>query len=430
MKTYKMIIIGAGGRGVDYSVHLVNMRDQFEIVGVADPIKERRDNLKNMFGLTDDQLYENWEEILSKPKFADIAIIATQDNMHYYPALKAIDLGYDLLLEKPVSQTVQECIDIANAAEKKGVRVLVCHVLRYAPFFKKVKELIMNDVIGDVQSVIQVEAVGNLHQSHSYVRGDWYRDDFATPMLLAKSCHDIDIIQWLVDKNCKKVSSFGDLSYFTPDNAPEGAPERCIDTECPARETCPYNVYKVYVNSDSWMRRSAARGFAKEFTPTDDEVVAGLRNSNFGSCVFHANNNVVDHQVVNMEFEGGVTAHLTMNAFNRGGRYIRVFGTKGELYANASATEIKVYPFDTREPYMVSVDRTEESIAGGHGGGDKGIVEELYDYLSGEYTGFCAADIHTSVKNHIIGFAAEEARHNDTVEDVAKYSEKFGFDYK
>ena len=421
MKTYKMIIIGAGGRGVDYSVHLVNMRDQFEIVGVADPIKERRDNLKNMFNLTDDQLFENWEEILSKPKFADIAIIATQDNMHYEPALKAIDLGYDLLLEKPVSQTVQECIDIANAAEKKGVKVLVCHVLRYAPFFKKVKELIMNDVIGDVQSVIQVEAVGNLHQSHSYVRGDWYRDDIATPMLLAKSCHDIDIIQWLVDKNCKKVSSFGDLSYFTPDNAPEGAPKRCIDTECPARETCPYNVYKVYVNSDSWMRRSAARGFAKEFTPTDDEVVAGLRNSNFGSCVFHANNDVVDHQVVNMEFEGGVTVTFTMNAFNKGGRDIRIFGTAGELTADMDRGTIRIYSFETKETTEITMKAIAGTITSGHGGGDTGIMDDLVQYFNDEEPSNSVCSLRTSYMNHLISFAAEEARVENKIVNMKEY---------
>lgn len=429
MKPYKMIIIGAGGRGVDYSKHLINMPDKFEIVGIADPIQKRRDNLKNLYHLSEEQCYQNWEDILNVPKFADIALIATMDNMHYEPALKAIDLGYNLLLEKPVAQTVQECIDIALAAQKNGVEVLVCHVLRYSPFFKTVKKLILDDVIGDIVSVIQVEAVGNLHQSHSFVRGDWHREDETTPMLLAKCCHDLDIIQWLIDKPCKKVSSFGELTYFVPENAPKGAPMRCIDGDCPAAETCPYNYKKVYFDYGAdFMRRAAARGYSTQLSPTDEEVLSGLRSSNFGACVYHANNNVVDHQVVNMEFEGGATAHLTMNAFNKGGRYIRIFGTKGELYANASDTEITVFPFDGRNPIKYSVEKTEESIAGGHGGGDYGIVNELYEYLSGNYTGYCAADIHTSVKNHIIGFAAEKARRNNTVEDVAEFSKTFGFE--
>jgi len=432
MKQYKVILIGAGGRGIGYAKIMAEMSEKYTVVGVADPIKERCEYVGKMFGLTEENYYENWEEILSKPKMADIAFIGTMDDMHYEPAMKAIELGYDLLLEKPVAQTVQECIDIAQAAEKKGVRVLVCHVLRYTPFFKTVKKIVMDGVIGDVQSVIQVEAVGNVHQSHSYVRGDWHREEETTPMLLAKCCHDLDIIQWIIDKPCEKVSSFGELTYFVPENAPEGAPLRCIEGGCPAEETCPYHYKKVYldVKPTSFMRRTAGRGYAKDYYPTDEELMEGLKNTNFGACVFHAGNNVVDHQVVNMQFEGGATATLTMNAFNEGGRYIRIFGTKGELYAKASDTEITVYTFEDKQHQKVSVRKTEESIGGGHGGGDYGIVVEMYEYMSGEYKGYCAADIDTSVKNHIIGFAAERARNNDTVENVAKFSDEFGYTYK
>ena len=429
MKKYKVLLIGAGNRGVGYLIYMRGMPEKFEVVGVAEPIKERRDNIKNMFHLSEENCFEKWEDILQKPKFADVALIATMDNMHYEPALKAIDAGYHLLLEKPVAQTVQECVDIALAARKKGVEVLVCHVLRYTPFYKKVKELIMQGAVGKVVSVVAVEAVGNLHQSHSYVRGDWHREDESTPMLLAKCCHDLDIIQWLVDKPCEKVSSFGKLTHFVPENAPKGAPLRCVDGGCPEEETCPYHYRKVYFDnpSDRWMRNAVGRGVSKDINPTDEEVIEGLKNTNFGACVYHANNTVVDHQVVNMEFEGGATASLTMNAFNCGGRYIRIFGTKGELYANASDTEITLFSFETREFEKISVEETEESIAGGHGGGDVGIVEELYDYLSGDYQGYCAANIETSVQNHIIGFAAEKARRDDTVEDIEKFGQEVGF---
>lgn len=429
MRKFKVILIGAGNRGVSYISFMKDMPEKFEIVGVADPIKDRRDKIKNMFCLEEENCFEKWEDIVQRPKFADIALIATMDNMHYEPALAAIDAGYHLLLEKPVAQTVKECVDIALAARKKGVEVLVCHVLRYTPFYKKVKELVMNDAVGDVVSVVAVEAVGNLHQSHSYVRGDWHREDETTPMLLAKCCHDLDIIQWLIDKPCKKVSSFGQLTHFIPENAPEGAPMRCIDGGCPVEDTCPYHYRKVYFDTpfSRWMRNSVGRGFSKDIEPTDEEVMEGLKNTNFGACVYHANNDVVDHQVVNMEFEGGATASLTMNAFNCGGRYIRIFGTKGELYANASDTEITLFPFGSREIQHISVQETDESITGGHGGGDYGIVEELYDYLSGDYQGFCAANIDTSVQNHIIGFAAEKARRNETVEDVEKFCQEVGF---
>lgn len=423
MRQFKVILIGAGNRGMRYAEHMKDMPEEFQIVGVAEPIKGRRESVKKMFGLSEDDCYESWVDILKKPKFADIAVITTMDHMHYQPALQAIDLGYNLLLEKPVAQTEQECIDIALAAKRKGVEVLVCHVLRYTPFYRTVKKIVMDGVIGDVVSVMAAEAVGHIHQSHSYVRGDWKQEEVSTPMLLAKCCHDLDIIQWLVDKPCKKVSSFGSLTHFVPQNAPKGAPQRCMEGNCPAEENCPYSCRKVYLEAHGkdWMRVAAARGISKSFVPSDEEVKEGLRTTNFGACVYYANNNVVDHQVVNMEFDGGVTASLTMNAFNEGGRYIRIFGTKGELYANASDTEITIYPFNTREKYTVSVEKTEESIAGGHGGGDSGIVRELYDYFSGNYSGYCAADIDTSIKNHLIGFAAEKARRNGTVENVEEF---------
>ncbi|MBQ8683967.1 MAG: Gfo/Idh/MocA family oxidoreductase [Clostridia bacterium] len=431
MEKLTAIIIGAGSRGTTYAEHMQRLSDRFAVVGVAEPIATRRNNIREMFHIPQENCSLDYKDILAQPKLADIAVIATMDDLHTAPALLAIEKGYDLLLEKPLAQTPEECIRICQAAEEKGVRVLVCHVLRYTPFYRTVKKAVMDGAIGDVMSVVAVEGVGHLHQSHSYVRGDWKSEAETTPMLLAKCCHDLDIIQWLLDKPCNKVSSFGSLTYFTPENAPKGAPHRCIDTRCPHRETCYYDVNKAYLQEDSaeFMRRTAARGFSKAYSPTTAEVLEGLRNTNFGACVFHAGNDVVDHQVIHMEFDGGTTASLTMNAFNEGGRYIRLFGTKGELYANAADTEITVYSFDSRQTTTLSVEETEESIMGGHGGGDGGIVEELYDYLSGNYTGFCAADIGISVRNHLIGFAAERARNQCTVEDVRTYAAQLKFSY-
>ena len=251
-------------------------------------------------------------------------------------------------------------------------------------------------------------------------------------MLLQKSCHDMDILQWLLGKKCKKVQSCGSLSDFTKENAPEGAPVRCADGGCPAADTCPYNCIKLYYDdkNNSWFRTAATKGLTKDTVPTDEEVMHALKTTDYGLCVFHANNDVVDHQVVNMEFEGGATASFSMNAFNRGGRYIRLFGTKGEMYANMSDTEITIFTFADKKKHTVPVSETEESINGGHGGGDAGLIRELYEYLSGSYTGYCAADITTSVKNHLIGFAAEQARHSGTVADVDAVFEKYGMGNK
>jgi predicted dehydrogenase len=427
MKTLTAIIMGCGSRGSTYAWQMTKLGEKYRVVGIAEPSQSRRDKIKKMHNIPEENCYHSWDEILDRPKMADLAIISMLDDMHYEPALKAIELGYDILLEKPIAQTAKECADIALAAKKKGVKVLVCHVLRYTPFYDRIKEIVMDGKIGDIVSVIQVEGVGNVHQSHSYVRGNWHSEEETTPMLLAKCCHDLDIIQWLIDKPCKNVQSFGSLTYFTEANAPEGAPIRCADGTCPIKDTCEYNCMKLYYHSKSdWFRGAAAGYNAKGEKPTDEEVLEALKTTDYGLCVFHANNDVVDHQVVNMEFEGGVTASLTMNAFNLGGRYIRLFGTKGELYANMSDKEITLSIFEGKKTIHVPVTETQEDITGGHGGGDIGIIRELYEYINDEYDGYKAANIEISAKNHLIGFAAEKSRRNNSVESVTSFMDEHG----
>ena len=426
MKKISAILIGAGNRGTKYVSIMKGMPEKYEVVGVAEPVDGRRNHIRDMHNIPEENCFKCWSEILAQPKFADVAIIATMDELHYDPVLKAIELGYDILLEKPAAQTAKECAEIAVAAREKGVKVLVCHVLRYAPFFKKVKDILDEGMIGDAVSITHIEAVGNVHQSHSFVRGNWHDSEATAPMILAKSCHDMDILQWLVGAKCKSVQSFGGISHFNSASAPEGAPVSCVNGECPARATCPYDCIKLYYNDkkNSWFRGAATKGFAKGAEPTDEEVMEALKNTDYGLCVYHANNNVVDNQVVNMLFENNVTVNFSMNAFNKGGRYIRIFGTKGELYANASDKEITVFTFEDRKFHAVAVPEIEESILGGHGGGDLGIITDMYDYLNGTYTGCSVADIDTSAKNHNIAFAAEYSRlHNVVVNIDALYGD-------
>ena len=291
MKTLTVALIGAGQRGDIYTTQMCKYPDKLQVIAVAEPIVGRREKVQKRHGIADDMCFETGEELLQRPKLADIVLICTQDNQHYHMAMQAIAQGYDILLEKPVAPTAQECVDIALAANEKGVKVLVCHVLRYTPFFNRVKQLILDGTVGEVQSVVHVEAVGNVHQSHSFVRGNWHREQDSSMMLLAKSRHDIDILQWLLDKPCKKVQSFGSLTYFTEKNAPQGAPVRCIDGGCPIEDTCPYNCRKLYYErKDTWFRPACARDFAKGEIPTDQEVMQALQNTDYGLCVFHANN--------------------------------------------------------------------------------------------------------------------------------------------
>ena len=430
MKQLTAIIIGAGNRGGTYATKMSEMPEQYKVVGVADPRSADRDFIRQLHGVPEENCFASWEQILAKPKMADLAVIATVDDMHYAPAMKAIELGYDILLEKPVAPTARECAEIAVAAQKKGVKVLVCHVLRYTDFYGKIKELLVNGAIGEIVSADLVEGIGHTHFAHSFTRGNWHVEADSAPMLLAKSCHDLDIVQWLLDKPCKKVHSFGSLMHFRKENAPAGAPERCVDSDCPVKETCPYNCERFYkaLKAPDW-KCVVASGIAKDRSnPTWEEILEGLRTKNYGQCVYHCDNDVVDHQVVSMEFEGGVTASLTVNAFNKGGRYIRIYGTNGELFANMGDQEIRLFTFDSKKNWTEPVAKVDEHISGGHGGGDAGIIRELYEYMCGDYTGYRAADITTSVKNHMIGFAAEQARHTDTVVSLDAFMEQYGLE--
>ncbi len=416
MKT--VAVIGAGLRGNTYANECAKLKDTFKIVAVAEPIADRRESMKQKYNIPDNMCFETDEQLLAQPKLADIVIIATMDRDHFKPTMAAIDKGYDILLEKPMSPEPEECIKIKKAAEKKGVFLLICFVLRYTPFFNAVKKLIKDGTIGEVINIQHAENVGNIHQSHSFVRGNWSNKDESSFMLLQKSSHDMDILQWLLDKPCKKVSSFGGLAYFKPENAPEGAPERCIDG-CPHADTCYYDAVKLYLtNGTNWFRTAATRLSA----PTDSDVEKALRETQYGKCVFKCNNNVVDHQIVNLEFEGGTTVNFTMSAFNKGGRSIYVMGTKGTIEGNMSDSFLTIYDFATREAKQIKFTDvlTDENITGGHGGGDAGIISELKRICETEPKPI--GDCFRSVENHLIAFAAEHSRLTGTVVDVEEFT--------
>jgi len=421
MDKVKVILIGAGGRGLTYVTTGKKHCPEMELVAIADPNPVRRGYVKDSFDLPDECFYEYGEDLLEQPKMADAAIIATQDRDHFRLAMKAIEKGYHLLLEKPAAPTPEECIAIEKAAKEKGVMVLICHVLRYTPFFTLIKKLLDEGRVGKVMNIVHFEGVGDHHYSHSYVRGQWRNTAESAPMILAKSCHDIDIIQWLMDEPCKRVQSFGSLNYFCKKNKPADAPEFC-NRGCPHEAECPYSAIKLYRQRQvPWITRHAT----KKLNPTDEELDQLITETNYGRCVFDCDNDVVDQQVVNMEYESGATASFVMSAFNTGGRRIRIMGTKGELEARMGQDIISVYDFITRKREEFSIQNfiADESIEGGHGGGDVGITRAFFQLMTGKYEGKAIADISESVENHLATFAAEESRLSGKVISLKEYEE-------
>ena len=408
MRAITTILIGAGQRGRIYSDFAMRNPQKLKVVGVAEPSDVLRNEATRKHSIQPENCLKSWEDVFTRKKFADTVMICTQDKLHFEPAMAAIAQGYHILLEKPISPSPRECLDLAEAAEKKGVKVMVCHVLRYTEFFSELKRIIDNGEIGEVVSVVHNENVGNLHHAHSFVRGNWSNSAKSAPMILAKSCHDTDILQWLIGKKCLRLSSFGSLKYFNGQNCPPKAPQRCTDG-CIHSKNCCYDAVKLYVKSTNEWFRSTAAGCAN---PTDAQVERAVASGPYGRCVFRCDNDVVDHQTVNMEFTDGVTAVFTMCSFTPEiSRTIKIMGTKGQIKGHAEKNSITVTDFLTQRERHIA---TTPSISG-HGGGDEGIMNAFCGYMSGKIKGRDVPEIGVSAQNHLISFAAEHSRLNDGI---------------
>ncbi|MBQ3553065.1 MAG: Gfo/Idh/MocA family oxidoreductase [Clostridia bacterium] len=421
MKQLSLILIGGGDRGSSYLKYLDSHPEKFKLVGLAEPVQAKREYLQSKYGVSSERCFASYEELLALPKIADIAMICTQDKMHFVPAMMAIEKKYNLLLEKPIAPTPEECYQISKSAKQNDVCVLVCHVLRYTPFYKAVKNFILGGDLGEIMNIVHTEGVGNIHMSHSFVRGNWRKESESSNMLLAKCCHDTDLFQWLVGESCTKVQSFAALSYFCEKNKPEGAPKRCLDG-CPHKDTCYYYAPDLYRIDTAEVQHFRAI-VANKFNPTDEEVDESLKTSPYGRCVYQCDNDVVDHQIVNVQFGEGKLLTLTMSGFNKGGRVTTIMGTKGELHLDMEDQSMQFYDFATRRSILVynSNEVLDQTIAGGHGGGDAGIMSDLYEYIANKNTSDSISDISVSCASHLICFAAEEARKKNSVVDMTEY---------
>ena len=323
------ITLGTGGRGNVYGNYGLQFPKELNIIGVAEPIAIRNKRYAEKHTIVDKNRFDTWEHVFDRPKFADAVIISTPDDVHYGPCMKALEMGYDVLLEKPIAPTEKECLDILNLANKTGRIVAVCHVLRYAPYFIKLREMIQSGSIGKLISIQHLEPIEHIHMSHSYVRGNWHNSKETTPIILAKSCHDLDILRWIIDKPCKNIAAFGSLKWFKKENAPDGSTNRCTDG-CAVEKTCPYSALKIYNKPDGWF---SVFDFPDDISKHEEYLLEQLKTTNYGRCVYRMENDQPDHYVTSMEFEDEITANFSMEAFTSyHGRRTRIKTNFKELF--------------------------------------------------------------------------------------------------
>ena len=403
----KVIIIGAGNRGRTYSGYAANYPDCMQIVGVSDIRESRKNAMGDRFNIPQERRFGDWSEVFKVPKFADAVVISTPDDLHYKPCMKALEMGYNVLLEKPIAQSEKECTDIAAQAHKYGGIVAVCHVLRYSPYFRAMREAVHSGMIGKLISIQHMEPIECRHMAHSYVRGNWRDSDKTTPIILAKSCHDLDIIRWIVDKPCKTIVADGSLTWFKAENAPEGAPKRCTDG-CPHEAECPYSAIDVYVR-----RKQHLGVFDLKNRKDENEIMAKISDPDnvWGRCVYYCDNNQPDHFVSEMVFEDGTTASFSMEAFTPyGGRRTRIMGSTG--YIEGDGTTFTLYEFRSNRKLVwdKKLNEIPEYRNSGHGGGDMALVCDFLEAVDSHDESRLTSTIDASVESHVMGFRAEKSR--------------------
>jgi len=463
------VLIGAGRRGMHvYGNYATKNENRLKFVAVAEPIKSRRESFANIHNIPTNRCYESWEDLLSEKKLADIAFICTQDQMHTAPTLLALDKGYHVLLEKPMAHTLEDCIKIVKKVEETGKLLGVSHVLRYTGFFSTIYEIVRKGLIGDIVNISHRENVMWYHYAHSFIRGPWANIKKSSPMILAKCCHDFDLLFHMVGSLPKKISSFGSLMHFKPENAPKNAPEYCLDG-CPAKDKCLYYAPRIYIDiipqiqfmekSDNKFLKILGKlrknhvnflTFISKIVPllrdlryykdfpiyylytgqkedySDEGKAKILKKSPYGRCVYHCDNDVVDHQIVNIEFENGVTANLTMHGFSeREGRTLRIDGTKATLIGDFHISGEKIIFYDHfsgKETLVYAKKLTRES--GEHGVGDFELIDNYIESLINKEKTQPLTNARETVESHLMAFAANKSRLKGTVIDMDEFRKK------
>ena len=399
-KPVSIVAIGAGNRTNKYLEYIRNHPDLVQLVGVIELNDIRRQHVADRFGLEASQCYVDYHDFFKASKHADAVMVCTPENMHFEPTMLAIEAGYHVLLEKPIAQTLEECQAIGEAARKKGVLVSVCHVLRYHPYFMKIKELVESGELGHIISINHRTSVGVDRAAHGFVRGIWRSERFSNPMLMSKCCHDIDFLLWLTKTPCRKLTSFGSLRWFKAKNAPEGSAERCID--CQVESRCPFSAIDLYKVRRDWI----ANFDVPEDKTIDDVIEKELCEGLYGRCVYRCDNDVVDHQIVSMEMESEVTINFSMDIFTlKDNRETHISLTEGEIDGDENRLRVRRFRGAEETVYNFS-DLVHQPF---HAGADLAIIADFIDAIR---TGRrdLVTSIDLSVESHRICFEAERSR--------------------
>lgn len=417
MAAVTAILIGAGFRGrTTYGGYALANPERFSFVAVAEPEADRRAAFAAQHGIAEDAVFHDWKPLLKGPRLAPAAVIATDDMTHAEPALAALRRGYHVLLEKPIAPTLPECVQVVQAAQESGQILQIAHVLRYTQFYRKATELVTSGRLGRVLSVDMKEHVAHWHMAHSYVRGKFRNRAIAAPIILAKGSHDLDLLVWLVGSPARRLACFGELSHFCEAGAPVDAPARCTDG-CPIQRSCPHDAVRFYLEVDEKLAGSWPWADVS-VDPSPAHRRRALEEGPFGRCVYHCDNDAPDHQVIAIEFEGGVTATFAMHGHaTHETRTIRISGTQGELRGLLHTGVIEV----TRHG---SLETERFDLAGssvGHFGGDEGLIGHFIDLVARHVRGEAQTSGRVSLESHVLGFAAEQSRVQAKVIDLATF---------
>lgn len=409
------VMLGAGGRGMKaYGPYALENPDELQFVAVAEPLPDRRERFAARHNIPPERQFESWEQALAGGKMAEVLFNCTMDQVHVPSTLAALYAGYDVLLEKPMAHQLAENVQLVRAAEDNGRLLQICHVLRYTRFFQTVREVVRSGRLGRVVSVDHRENLHFTHMAHSFVRGNWRNRATSAPMILAKCCHDLDILGWILGQRVAHLNSFGSLTHFRPENAPEGAPQRCMDG-CPVADDCKYYAPRIYIGAEDSFRQNAVT-----YEATEAARAKALETSPYGRCVYYCDNDVVDHQTVNMVLEDETTVVLTMQGQGyEECRTMRYDGTRATLLGKFSNLGHKLTIHDHVTGAIEHIPIVDEQ-ASGHGGGDFGLVRSFLRAYRGEPDDSLTS-ARESLESHLLAFAADEARLNKSIVDMQAF---------